>query len=252
MSGSDLFEQLSGKGLETMNARRGLGSLVLLALGFGFLLIAQPRAESAEETPNVSSTEVVATDEGFTPLFNGTNLDGWAEVQGLPGTFKVENGVIVGMHTKVDGKKTAYWLSSTERYRNFVLRLQYKLEKDGNAGVFIHVPDYKGRTSVVGMEIQLRDDGAEDKPADASNTGAIYRVVAPKGRFAPPAHQWNDLQITCTGERIQVEINGKLFNDVKVADVPELVKRPQEGYIGLSAHTDHVYYRNIRIKRLPE
>lgn len=185
---------------------------------------------------------------GFVSLFNGKDLTGWREVQGLPGAFTVQNGVLIG-HRKT--KALAYWLSTNESHRDFDLRLQYKLKPGGNSGVFIRVPSYKGRTSRQGMEIQLLDDGASQGSPSVGNTGAIYQVVAPKTFAARPAGEWNDLEITCSGNLVKVTLNGKELNNVNMSEVPGLKNRPLEGYIGLSAHTDTVAFRNIRLREPP-
>jgi hypothetical protein len=102
------------------------------------------------------------------------------------------------------------------------------------------------------MEIQLLDDdGRQGRPNDG-DTGAIYRVV-PATRFASkPAETWNDLEISCRGDRVRVVLNGQVINDALMRDHELLKSRPREGYLGLSAHTDVVEFKNIRIRKLPD
>ena len=185
--------------------------------------------------------------EGFRLLFNNQDLDGWMEVQGKPGTFKVKEGRLIGERNRKTG--SAYWLSTKQRYGDFELRLQFRLAKGGNSGVFIRAP-HEGRTSREGMEIQLMDDGnSKGKPSKGS-TGAIYGVVAPRRFAAKPPGEWNDLSIACHGDRVRVSLNGEIINDASMADHESLKKRPRSGYIGLSAHTRVVEFRRVRLRHI--
>lgn len=184
----------------------------------------------------------------FKPIFNGTDLTGWREVQGKPGSFRVENGELLG--ERKGG--TGYWLSTEEKYGNFILKLEYMLPKGGNSGVFLRVPSYEGRTSQAGMEIQLLDDGHKKGTPSAGDTGAVYQVTAAKAYVARPAGEWNDLTIECRGDLIRVTINGQLINETNMAEHPKLAQRPRAGYLGLSAHTHLVRFRNVQLAVLPD
>lgn len=186
--------------------------------------------------------------EGFHLLFNGEDLTGFVEVQGRPGAFTVEDGVLCGTR---EGLK-AYWLSTAKKYGDFELRLEYMLTPGGNSGIFIRVPHHRPRTSVVGMEIQLLDDGAKTGTPTSKDTGAIYRVQGSTKFVAKPAGEWNQFAVRCEGDRIQVTLNGELINDFDMSSNEQTKNRPREGYIGLSAHTDVVKFRHVRIKELKE
>ncbi len=194
----------------------------------------------------LASHIALAGEEGFVPLFNGKDLTGWKE-SGKPGSFTVKDGVIVGKK----GKDTAYLLSTEKKYGDFVLRLEYRLAADGNSGVFVRVPHFEGRSSREGMEIQLQDDkGKEDKHKPAQRTGAIYGAVPPTRAAARGPGEWNTLEILCQGDRIQVTLNNVVVNDLKMSEHEALRKRPREGFICLSAHTNVVELKNARLKEL--
>jgi hypothetical protein len=195
------------------------------------------------EAPTLSKEE---QEEGFQLLFNGKDLTGFVEVQGLPGAFRVEDGVIAGKR----GGGKAYWLSTEKTYADFELRLDYSLAPNGNSGVFIRVPHHRPRTSTVGMEVQLLDDRGRPGKPGPGDTGAIYRVAGATKFVSRPAPEWNSLAIRCEGDRVQVSINGELVHDFNMSEHEETKNRPREGYIGLSAHTDVVRFKNIRIKEL--
>ena len=202
------------------------------------LIVAQ---SACGDEPTLSTEEKGA---GFELLFNGKDLSGWEEVQGKPGTFSVRDGVLAGRRKS----ESSYWLSTVAEYGDFELRLQYKIPPKGNSGVFIRAP-HDGRTSQKGMEIQIYDEPGKTVP-DKGSTGSIYQVV-PAQKFAHhPPGEWNDLWILCDGDRVKITINGELVNDANMSDFEALKERPRKGYIGLSAHSDTVEFRNVRLHKV--
>ena len=69
-------------------------------------------------------------EEGFQPLFNGRNLDGW---DGDPRMWSVRDGMIVG-HTEGVEMKDNSFLISKKTYANFILRVEMKL-RNHNSGI---------------------------------------------------------------------------------------------------------------------
>lgn len=193
------------------------------------------------DEPTLSREE---KDAGFELLFNGNDLGGWQEVQGDPGTFEVRDGILAGRRKK----GSAYWLSTKDEYGDFELRLQFRIPPKGNSGVFIRAP-HEGRTSQKGMEIQICDEPNKSAP-DKGSMGSIYQVV-PARKFAHrPPGEWNDLWILCAGDRVKVTINREVVIDAIMSDHDALKDRPRKGYLGLSAHTDTVEFRNVRLRKI--
>src|ERR1700722_19099813 len=94
--------------------------------------------------------------DGFVPLFNGKNLNGWTERQvkkGQEGRWSVQDGIL-------KAKAGSGWLGTEKQYGDFVLRVEWKIVENGNSGVFIRVPDtdFKGSPSDAGFEIQILED----------------------------------------------------------------------------------------------
>jgi hypothetical protein len=208
---------------------------------------ATPPSSSPQEAP---ARNVATPDEaraGFRPMFDGRELTHWVH-NGKPGSFAVKDGVIVGDRT--GHTDLAYWLSSDREYGDFELRLQYKITKGGNSGIFIRAPR-QGRASKLGMEIQILDDGQKTGTPTAGSSSSIYQVVAPKAYASKPAGEWNDLWILCDGDRVRVTLNGQVVTDASMAEYKPLQSRPRKGYIGLSAHTGPVQFRNIRLREIP-
>lgn len=180
--------------------------------------------------------------EGFVPLFNGENLDGWWFWGSNTDGFTVEDGVITWVERGASAIMTA------RRYEDFVLRLEWKMPGSGtNSGVFIRAPR-AARQSKLGMEIQIRGDhGVEPSP---DQTGAIYDVVAPTVVATRPSGEWNEIEIRCEGPMVVVHINGELVQDTNIDEIEELRYRIRDGFIGLQDHGDFVAFRNVRIKTL--
>src|SRR5690242_16372825 len=87
------------------------------------------RAAIATTLLSVVATCAKAEDK-FQPLFNGKNLDGWV---GDTKLWSVEDGAIAGTTDDTTLKQNTF-LATEKKYKNFVLKLKFKL-RDGNSGV---------------------------------------------------------------------------------------------------------------------
>jgi len=190
---------------------------------------------------------------GFTPLFNGKNLDGWKLVGGTGPGYIVEEDRIV---CPADGGGNLF---TQKEYANFVLRLEFKVSPGGNNGVGLRAP-LEGDAAYQGMEIQVLDDPAPQykdiKPAQ--HTGSIYGVVPPKQNALKPTGEWNAYDITAQGRHILIKLNGTTLVDANLDTItdPQVLKQHPglartTGHIGFLGHRSHVEFRNIRIKELP-
>ena len=102
-------------------------------------------------TGTAPPTGQTPVETGFTALFNGRDLDGWT---GAVDGYEVKDGAIV---CKAGQGGTLF---TRGRYRNFVVRLEFKLPPAGNNGLAIRYPG-SGDSAYVGMtELQVLDDTA--------------------------------------------------------------------------------------------
>jgi len=187
------------------------------------------------------------TENGFRPLFDGVSLNGW---QTTGNWLVAEDGTIrLEPRPGESGwKRFDAYLCTTGRYENFVLDLEFKIEKEGNSGVFVHVGD--GNDPVkTGFEVQILDTYGKARPT-AHDCGGIVNTQAPVKNMAKPAGQWNRYTITCNGNHMRVVFNGEEVIDL---DVPESVMKDHaaKGYIAFQDEAKPVWYRNVRIKQLP-
>lgn len=100
-----------------------------------------------------------ANAQGFKKLFNGKDLNGWT----VHGTEKwyVENGELV---CESGPDKQYGYLSTNKQYKNFILEYDFKLEANGNSGVFIR-SGIEG-TKISGWQVEVAPPG--------HSTGGIY------------------------------------------------------------------------------
>lgn len=181
------------------------------------------------------------------PLFNGKNLDGWVEV-GSDGAWSVQDGVL-----RCNGQASGYaWLSTTDKYGDYELQLDWRIPPEGNSGLFLRAPDREGRTSMEGFEVQIKDDRGEENLADVS--GSVFMRILARGKFSKPPGQWNHFRIVCRGRHLMIELNGHKTVDAHMDEVEPLgdaapmTQVPGTGYIGLQNHHCPVEFRNIRLR----
>jgi hypothetical protein len=208
------------------------------ALVFGWLAL--PGSLQAEEK-----------EKGFVSLFNGKNLDGWV-IKGKSEGWQVKDGII-----RSEGAKGGDWMRTKKEYGDFILKLEWKVSKGGNSGVFLRVPD-KGAPWQTGYEVQISNERRDDLHC----TGALYGYAAVKPRPDETPDKWHTFEIHCVGPKIKVIADGVTVVDM---DQTKLSKpkedgytdpktKPVRGYIGLQdSHSPAghaIEFRNIRVKEL--
>jgi hypothetical protein len=190
-------------------------------------------------------------DDGFVPLFNGKNLDGWTQ-RGGKAKYQVEDDMILGT---TEPNTPNSFLCTDKDYANFILELDFKVDDGLNSGVQLRShskPEYQnGR--VHGYQ-------AEIDPSDRAWTGGIYDEGRRKwlndlkdnkaAREAFRHKEWNHFRVACDGDSIKTWLN-----DVPAADLHDTMD--PSGFIALQVHGTksdkplHVRWRNIKIKVLP-
>ena len=201
-------------------------------------------------TQDASAQKRKKDEKGFAPLFNCKDFTGWiGDTKG----YQIQEGKIV---CKPGGN-----LYTAKEYSDFVFRFEFKLTPGANNGLGIRTPN-KGDAAYAGMELQILDDTAPKyknlKPWQFH--GSIYGLVAPKKGHQKPIGEWNVQEVTASGSKIKVVLNGTTIIDVDLAkikqtpDIHPLKRHPgiknKKGHIGFLGHGSVVEFRNIRIKDL--
>jgi hypothetical protein len=187
---------------------------------------------------------------GFTEIFNGKNLDGWA---GPVDQYEVKDGAII---CKPHKGGTIYY---NKEYSDFAARLEFKLPPGGNNGLAIRYPG-EGDTAYVGMcELQVLDDGnPQYKNLDPRQAhGSAYGMVAAERGFLRPVGEWNYEEAYIKGSTIYVELNGTPILKTDLSKVTTYManhdhpgKDRTSGFFGFAGHNDPVAFRDIAIKPL--
>ena len=181
-------------------------------------------------------------------LFDGFSLSGW---EGNSSVWRVEDGAIVG--GSMQGNPRNEFLTTTRSYRNFILRLEFKLvgtEGFINGGVQfrsrrITEPDHE----MIGYQADI----------GAGYTGSLYDESRRK-RFLAEASKplvsqtekpgdWNRYEIRCEGPRVVLMLNGRVTVDYTERE-PGL---ESEGLIGLQIHGGckaEIAFRDITVEEL--
>lgn len=228
-----------------MNTPRSLCVMLLLIVG----LI----GGCASDNPPVPTTP----EAEFTPLFDGTTLDGW-KVVGGDGTFKIDNGEIVGI---CDNTRRNTFLRTQKTYEDFEFRCQFKWDTHGNSGIQYRShqrpsTDADAPGQVYGYQFEL-------DPSERAWSGGLYEegrrgwIVDLESedkafkRDAIRLDGWNDIVIECRGNRIRTWLNGISIVSHRDTDgeFPLL-----EGFFGLQVHNGksaQMRWRNLRIKEYP-
>jgi hypothetical protein len=196
--------------------------------------------------------------EGFQPIFNGKNLDGWA---GAVDSVEVKNGMIVWKAGKAG---VPYW---NKELGDFKARLLFKLPPGGNNGLAIRYPG-KGNAAYDGMtELQILDENYNavkklppEKHIDLRQYhGSVYGMVAAARGYQHPIGEWNFQEVTVQGPRITVELNGTVILDADLSTVdlatvmaksPHPGKDRTRGFFGFAGHNDPVEFKDVSIKEL--
>ena len=191
--------------------------------------------------------------QGFTMLFDGTNMNNWT---GDTSGYRLEEGTIT-VHPEGNGAGNLY---TKEEYANFEYRFEFQLTPGANNGLGIRAP-LEGDAAYVGMELQILDNEAE-KYKDLhpyQYHGSVYGVIPAKRGYLLPTGEWNKEEVVVKGTKINVTLNGTVImeGDIKEPakkgtldqkDHPGLKRKT--GHIGFLGHGDVVRFRNIRVKQL--
>jgi hypothetical protein len=177
----------------------------------------------------------------FKPLFNGKDLSGWT----VHGTEKwyVEKGELV---CESGPDKQYGYLSTDKNYKDFILEVKFKLEANGNSGVFIR-SGIEG-TKISGWQVEVAPPGL--------HTGGIYESYGrnwliqpkPEDEKALKGNEWNTMRIEVIGDEVTSYLNG-----TKMVYLKDEKIGAGQGFIALQIHDGggiKVRWKDIKIKSL--
>lgn len=205
-------------------------------------------------------------EEGWKLLFDGTTTDGWRSYNGdeFPDKgWEVDNGLLTVLADGGGGD-----IITEENYGNFELKLEWRVQKSGNSGIFYRAMEQPTQPIYWSApEYQILDNENHPDAGMGENgnrkAGSLYDLIPAKPQNANPYGEWNSVKIVANGAKIEHWQNGEkvveyelwtndwyeMIRNSKFASHPEFGDA-REGYIGLQDHGDRVDFRNIKIKVL--
>ncbi len=229
---------------------------------------------------NADSTSVVADSAmntltaeeqaaGWVLLFDGKSTDQFRAYN--RDTFPTAGWEVVDgtIHCKASGKGEAGKggdIITKNKYKNFILKLEWKIDTGGNSGIFYLAQEKKDQSIWKSApEMQILDNLNHPDATKGINgnrqAGSLYDLIAANPQNANPAGQWNQIEIEIYQGSVFHKQNGvqvleyhlwtedwkKMCADSKFKDFTDFVNTAEEGHIGLQDHGNNVWFRNIKI-----
>ena len=221
-----------------------------------FFTLAIPALPDGEKT----------NDAGFVPMFNGTDLTGWVNVNCAPSTFSVKDKQII-----TTGRPTGY-LRTDKQYENFIAEFDWmhvppKKDAIGNSGFFVWADPIPavGTGYTRGIEVQVLVnlhwvDKKTGKPT-ATSQGDLFSIWGakcvpdrphplgwersiPSENRAKGANEWNHYRVEGNNGVLTLAVNGKVVSRVSKC-------KPRKGYLALESEGSECRFKNLKIKELP-
>jgi 3-keto-disaccharide hydrolase len=176
-------------------------------------------------------------------LFDGKNLDGWAQTG--PGYFELDEEA--GCLITRGGMGMLFYYD--QRFSDFELTLEFSVnQKNANSGVFVRFPNLPKKERPADAEGRglsgpwgAVNEGYEFQIQDRS-TGSVYSFEDSSEVPLKKVGEWNEMRIRVVGQNYEASVNGK-----KVVEYEG--SRALEGYVGVQNHDpgSTVRFRNIRV-----
>jgi len=213
--------------------------------------------------------------ENWTPLFDGTRLDGWVR-RGGNAAYTVEDGCIVGTST-LNTANT--FLCTPKNYADFIFEYEFKVDPKLNSGVQIRSQCFDKPTEFVwagktikvpadrvhGYQIEIDPEPAKNRWWSAgifeeAARGWLYpgmfggeaKAFTEQGRKLFKQNDWNKVRVEAVGDSIKTWLNGQACAAI-------IDSRVASGFIGLQVHSigkdkakdgTQVRWRNLRIQEI--
>ena len=210
--------------------------------------------------PSYASESKVAGAAAPIDLFNGKNFDGWSHVlvgdAGLQDVWSVVDGVIV-----CKGEPLGF-LQTEKSYQDFKLTFEWRWapgREPGNSGVLLRIAGKAETFMPKCVEAQLKHGSAGDIwaffGAGINAEGERAREVKANPRLGDfkgmakikdaekPPGEWNRYEITVSGGKLTLKVNGELVNEATGLDV-------LAGPIGFQSEGAEIHFRNIQLQTL--
>jgi len=136
--------------------------------------------------------------DGWVKIFNGKDLNGW-KANDTEGEFYVNDA------GEIAGKGGRCHLFYMEELQEFELLIDVYINDKGNSGVYVLSPWIDNNWPTGGFEVQVNATHT-----DPVKTGSLYEIIS-IFESPVPADKWYTLHLTVKGNRLTVEIDGKVL-----------------------------------------
>ncbi|MBI3414028.1 MAG: DUF1080 domain-containing protein [Verrucomicrobia bacterium] len=216
------------------------------------------------------ANEVAEMNQDFVSLYTGVDLSGWQSAPGHRGHWTPKDWIL-----DYDGQSEAadknLW--STKEFGDFVLIADWRFTAKPvtkSVPLILANGDYATNADGSRKMVEVPDAGDSGIYVRGSTNAEVniwnwpvgsgevyhYRVnqslspairagVTPRLKADAPLGEWNRFVITMRGDRLSVELNGKLV--IENAQLPGI---PARGPIGLQHHGFPIQFANLYIKEL--
>jgi HEAT repeat protein len=196
--------------------------------------------------------------EGFRPLFNGKNLEGWKGLVENPiERSRMDAPRLAAEQAKADSIMRAHWtvvdgillfdgkgesLCSAEDFGDFEMLVDWRIEKNGDSGIYL-----RGSPQVQIWDPAQWPEGSGGLYNNQKNPGKPLRCAD------KPIGEWNTFRIRMVGEKVTVYLNEVLVVDNVTLENywDRTIPIFSSGQIELQSHSSPLYFRNIYVREIP-
>lgn len=215
--------------------------------------------------------------EGYTVIFDGTNLTGWRGYakDHVPDRWLITDSCLHFVRGEGEGGDIMFG----HKYENFDIQFDWKVTEGANSGFFylseealnpdgnlcaayMSAPEYQILDNVNHPDAKMGVDGNRQ-------SASLYDMIPANPQNAKPWGEWNTARVTVKDGKVTHYQNGEvvleytmwtpewteLLNNSKFGesvwpDAFNLLNNKHAGHFAFQDHGDEVYYRNIRVKEL--
>jgi hypothetical protein len=177
-------------------------------------------------------------------LFDGKSMDAWdVQNKSRPMNWTIEDGAMTNTPPGANN------LVSKQKFQDFKIQAEYKLDKPGvsragtpvrgNSGIYL-----RGR-----YELQVLDDFG-DKPFERGHM-SVYGWHTPTVNASKPAGEWETMEATVVGNKVTVILNGQKVQDNVTLEAVTGgaldANESEPGPIMLQGDHEKVWYRKVTV-----
>jgi hypothetical protein len=228
-----------------------LGRGVLVAVPV-ILMIAV--ASATADPPRIPASAAACPDKGepeseerWEKLTDGESFKGW-KINENEDSWRIEEGAFVAQ----GDRSHLFYMGEDNNFKNFELKVDVMTRPGSNGGIYFHTKWQDEGWPAHGYECQVNVS-----QRDPVKTGSLYNTVKLyeddiEGLIKD--NEWWTQHIIVRGNRVIVKLNDKQVIDYTEPEGKEGPVKLSEGTFALQAHDpgSTIYFKNIRVKRLPD